>query len=221
MLIKYLKYFLLTSFRRQKIDRELDKIKFLFKGKILDVGGGRKRGVFTFPHKASVTVVDVNKKSDPDVVAKVEKLPFKKNFFNVVKATELFEHVKNPERGIKECIRVLKPKGYFIFSMPFLYPIHADPDDFQRWTNKKIRNVLNQYPVKIKKFVIQGYYFAVLAEMIKRPISNWCSATRYLFYFTVFPWLYLLVYFDNKIAKKFPLLRKYHAGYLIVCQKNQ
>lgn len=209
---------LVNSFRRSKIDKDLVGTKFLFKGKILDVGGGRERGIFKFPPRAKVTVVDVIEEFKPDVVANVEKLPFKDNSFNVVKATELFEHVKNPEKGIKECLRVLKNNGYFIFSTPFLYPIHADPSDFQRWTETKIRTVLKS--VKIKKFKIQGYYFTVLGDMIKRPIVNISSPLiRYLLYFLIFPLLYLLVSLDEKICKSHPIFQKYHGGYFVICQK--
>lgn len=219
-MIANLKYFLLTSFRRIKIDRDLEESKYLFKGKVLNIGGGRKRGRFSFPSQTNVTVADINKNFKPDVVCPVEKLPFKNNFFDVVVAIELFEHVREPEKGIGECIKVLKPSGYFIFSMPFMYPVHADPKDFQRWTEEKIKQVLNNYPVKIKKFKIQGYYFTVLADLIRKPILNLPILIRYFLYLGIFPLLYILVYLDDNISKKSLLLKKYHAGYFVICQKK-
>jgi len=220
MLINFLNYYLFTSFRRQKINQELENIKPFIKGKILDIGGGREREKFKFPQKVKVIIADINKKFNPDVICSVEKLPFENNSFDLVKATELFEHVKNPEKGIKECIRVLKKRGYFILSMPFLSQIHADPFDFQRWTELKIRDVLSENLIKIKKFKIQGYYFSILADMIKRPALCLPFGIRHLLYLMILPLTYILLLLDKKVAQNSILLNKYHSGYFIVCQKN-
>jgi ubiquinone/menaquinone biosynthesis C-methylase UbiE len=77
------------------------------------------------------------KNKQTDVIGNVENLPFKNSYFNIVKAKELFEHVDNYEKGISECLRVLKKGGYFIFSIPFIAPIHNEPNDYQRLTEKK------------------------------------------------------------------------------------
>jgi SAM-dependent methyltransferase len=45
-----------------------------------------------------------------------------------------FEHVYDVQFLLNEVARVLKPKGKFIASTPFLHPIHAHPDDFFRPT---------------------------------------------------------------------------------------
>lgn len=214
-----LKYFILTSFRRQQIDKDLNKNKDKFKGRILDIGGGRQRGKFIFPKKAKVTFVDISSKLKPDVIASVEKLPFKKEKFDVVKATELFEHVENPEKGINECIRVLKKGGHFIITMPFLYPVHADPFDFQRWTEKKLKDVLKDNNLKILDFKIQGYYFSVLADFIKIPVLHLPFLIRYLVYLIILPLSYFLLFIDKKIDKSNKILNKYHQGYFIFCKK--
>jgi len=220
MSFKKLNYHLLASFRRQSLDRDLEKIKDIFKGKILDVGGGRQRGKFKLSQNKKITIVDICKQFKPDVVANVEKLPFNNGSFNVIKATELFEHVKNPESGISECARVLKKGGYFVFSMPFLYPIHSDPNDFQRWTEKKLRIVLKKYALKIEKFQIQGYYFTVLGDMVKKLILNSIWFVRYPLYLLILPLIYILVFFDDKFSVQNPLLNKYHGGYFIICRKQ-
>lgn len=190
------------------------------RGKILNVGGSRGRSKLYLSSGVKVITVDINKKFKPDVVADVQKLPFKNNTFDLVIALELFEHVKKPEKGIGECVRVLKKGGYFIFSMPFLYPFHADPFDWQRWTKVKIKDVLNNNPVKIKKFKVQGYYFTVLADFIKRPILNSPLLLRYFLYFLVMPLTFLLIFLDEKVSKNNVLLKSYHAGYFIICQKK-
>lgn len=49
----------------------------------------------------------------------VTKLSFRSNKFDHVLSFDVFEHVPNYLNGFKEVFRVLKPKGVFIFSVPF------------------------------------------------------------------------------------------------------
>ncbi|PYS75765.1 MAG: hypothetical protein DMF66_18480, partial [Acidobacteria bacterium] len=44
------------------------------------------------------------------------------------------EHVRDAERTLSECYRVLKPGGLFYTEMPFLQPYHESPIDMRRAT---------------------------------------------------------------------------------------
>lgn len=52
-----------------------------------------------------------------------EALPFKSNSFDVITSYDVFEHVEDVEKVIRECRRVLKPQGtlYAVFP-PFYHP---------------------------------------------------------------------------------------------------
>lgn len=52
------------------------------------------------------------------IKAKAEKLPFKNNFFDVVIATEIIEHLSRPQLMLQEIKRVLKPGGKIIITTP-------------------------------------------------------------------------------------------------------
>ena len=51
--------------------------------------------------------------------------------------------------------------------MPFLYPIHADPDDYQRWTDVKIKKVLKDYGFTSIKVTAMGGGLAVIFDLIR------------------------------------------------------
>lgn len=49
----------------------------------------------------------------------VQKLSFADASFDLVSSTEVFEHVPDYIRGFSEIARVLKPGGWFVFTVPF------------------------------------------------------------------------------------------------------
>lgn len=70
----------------------------------------------------------------PDVFADAARLPFADGTFGAVACLEVLEHVRMPDQVLAEIARVLRPDGLAYVSMPFLYPIHDAPHDYQRWT---------------------------------------------------------------------------------------
>jgi len=52
------------------------------------------------------------------VAADVEQLPFENETFSLVTANMVVEHVRNPERLLREVCRVLVPGGLFLFHTP-------------------------------------------------------------------------------------------------------
>lgn len=108
---------------RQKPIRNLENLNWET-GKILDIGCGNCRNLLPFK-KLECYGVDFSpkmienakkfcKKNNLNVNLKkgnVVKLPFKNNFFDYILSIAVLHHLKNPELGIKEIYRVLKPKG--------------------------------------------------------------------------------------------------------------
>src|SRR3990167_5049819 len=76
-----IKYYFLTTYRRKALDKALNEYQYLFKGNVLDIGGGKKDGKFKHPRTKKWIVVDIDKKTKPDIVASVAKLPFKDEIF--------------------------------------------------------------------------------------------------------------------------------------------
>jgi len=76
------------------------------------------------PYGFDVSLYAVNKarKTCPDahlfVLNAEDKLPFGDGFFEVITALELIEHLKTPEKFLKEAYRVLKPNGLLFITTP-------------------------------------------------------------------------------------------------------
>ncbi len=71
----------------------------------------------------------------PDIFANASCLPIQSDKFDVVTLFEIVEHLESPQEALKEAYRVLKPGGSLWLTVPFLYPIHDAPFDFQRLTS--------------------------------------------------------------------------------------
>ena len=206
------------SYRRMLLDKDLEEAKEYMKGIVLDIGGGRKRGEFKEPNNAAWIILDIKKGFHPTVLGDAHNLPFTGSAFDCVKCTELLEHVENPEKVIKEILRILTPSGYLILSMPFNIPIHADPYDFYRFTDYKLRKMLEK-DFEIKTMKKQGLYFTVLGHMIKQAITNMKSRFRRIFYLT-FPLLDLLVKLDNLgFVKNSKYLSSFTTGFFVVARR--
>jgi SAM-dependent methyltransferase len=62
-------------------------------------------------------------------------LPFPENEFDYVVSDQVLEHVEgNPQNAVNETLRVLKPGGLAVLATCFIYPIHAHPGDYWRFT---------------------------------------------------------------------------------------
>lgn len=48
----------------------------------------------------------------------VQNLTYANESFDICSSTEVFEHVPDDQRGFSEISRVLKPRGYFVFTVP-------------------------------------------------------------------------------------------------------
>lgn len=73
-------------------------------------------------------------KACPDLFADATKLPILDNCIDTVVILEVVEHLRYPLNAFHEISRVLQPGGRVLLSIPFLYPIHDAPHDFQRLT---------------------------------------------------------------------------------------
>ncbi len=99
---------------------------------ILDVGSGSAWVANYFARKnVNVTSLDLSlanvekareiipHKSHAQIVADSFKLPFKNKSYEVVVASEIIEHVVDPENFIRELFRVVKPGGRLIVTTPY------------------------------------------------------------------------------------------------------
>lgn len=136
--------------------------------RVLDVGGhkGPKRGRFDIhKHPFQIAVVNLSPRH-ADIICDAARLPVATGAVDAVICSEMLEHVPNPEPVLMEMARALRPGGVFLATVPFLFQIHADPEDFARYTETFWRATLTRMGLEIVEIRPQGGYHAVMAGFL-------------------------------------------------------
>lgn len=121
---------------RQAFSAEARPNKFM-----LNIGSGVKHV------DDNVFNVDVYPYEQVQIVADGAHLPFKDGTVDLILCESVLEHVREPYQVIAEIRRVLKPGGYAYISVPFLYPFHASPNDFTRFSRNSLRALFSPYAI--------------------------------------------------------------------------
>lgn len=109
-------------------------------GVVLDIGAGDRWIQRELPAEATYIALDYPVtglglyKARPDILADATCLPLQDACVDMVVCLEVIEHVRAPDALLAEVARVLRSGGNACVSMPFLYPVHDAPHDYQRWT---------------------------------------------------------------------------------------
>lgn len=118
------------------------------RGRVLDIGAGDRWLERALPSHVTYIAMDYPPtgramyNAAPDVFADGAALPFASESMDAIACMEVLEHVREPRAVLSEAARVLKRGGVLCISMPFLYPLHDLPYDFQRATPEGLRRDL-------------------------------------------------------------------------------
>ncbi|PIZ40439.1 hypothetical protein COV28_00460 [candidate division WWE3 bacterium CG10_big_fil_rev_8_21_14_0_10_48_23] len=102
-----------------------------------------------------------------------EKLPFEDNFFDLVVAWDVMEHVPDDQKAFAEVSRVLKFGGYFLFSVPlkknYFGPWDAAVGHLRRYEAAELNRILEEDRFRVVKFQGQN----LLKHIHKIPFFVW------------------------------------------------
>ncbi len=99
------------------------------------------------------------------------EIPFLKNYFDLIVALDVIEHVREDSQSLKALSEFLKPNGYLVITVPayqFLWGKHdKERHHMRRYTKKKLINIIDtkQYIIEYISY-FQFFLFPLL--LIKR-----------------------------------------------------
>ena len=121
----------------------------------------------------------------PDVYGTADALPFRDCCVSTVLLLDVLEHLKSPNNCLNEINRTLSPGGILIVKIPFIYPIHDAPLDYNRWTEHGLLHLFNEHKFEVIDVRKYGLPLETAALMLCIAISkhtvNWFTRKNPLF----------------------------------------
>jgi SAM-dependent methyltransferase len=152
----------LRSSHRVRLTRDLTPIIGELKGVVLDVGGGREAPLdAAWPAAVARYRVDAFPHIEPHLVGDAMSLPVRSSSVDGVVMCEVLEHLPRPASALAEARRVLRPGGLLCGSVPFLFGIHGDPQDYWRYTDSTLRILIAEAGFRDVVTVPHGNRFTI------------------------------------------------------------
>lgn len=152
-------------------------------GLVLDIGCADQQIRHILPSECQYVGLDYYQTATdwystrPQVYGDAQSIPILTASIDNVLLLDVLEHLPKPEDCIREIRRILKPGGKLILQVPFMYPIHDDPLDFQRWTIHGLRKLADETRFVIEEEVTLGSpaeSAALLANIvISKTVLSW------------------------------------------------
>jgi LSD1 subclass zinc finger protein len=116
---------------------------------VLSIGGG--------PGRENPRVINLNVDAfdSVDLVGDGTNIPLVDGAVDTVTCNAVIEHVSNPAELLSEMYRVLAPGGYAQLMVPFVFPFHAYPSDYQRYSTMGILELTRSFD-KVELCVLTG-----------------------------------------------------------------
>ena len=105
-------------------------LRYPTEGVILNIGSG------PWIIGDRVTNVDIHPYDGVSIVIKGNTIPLEDGTVDQILSDTVLEHVLDPLGAVNEMQRLLKSGGLVYATLPFLYPFHSSPSDYQRWTKE-------------------------------------------------------------------------------------
>ncbi len=86
------------------------------------------------------------------------------NSIDTIISINMLEHVTDPNRVINEICRTLKPGGKKLI-VPWMYPFHASPDDYYRFSRSTLINTLSD--LQILRLEALGNFWSAISLFIQ------------------------------------------------------
>ena len=174
-----------SFFVKRAILRELIISLPALHGKLLDVGCGEQSYRELILRNSSVQQyigldLPAGKYFDrkaPDLTWDGNIIPSTSEIFDCAICLEVLEHTIDPKQMLSEILRVLKPNGVAILSVPYLWPLHDAPHDHYRFTPFFFDTTLREIGYQHTEIRSLGGWDASLAQMLalwinRRPLGE-------------------------------------------------
>lgn len=207
------------------LSQGIKKYSHFMSGIMLDFGCGTKpyRGLFNVQNHIGVDIENPEHDNDLSFVDQFyigKTIPFEDQYFDSVFSSEVLTHIFNIDEILPEINRVLKSKGFFLVTVPFVWKENEKPHDSVRYTSYGIKHLLEKNGFQIIHQEKKGNYllacFQLLIDYIYSLFPDFKPLKYILTLLFIFP-LNLICMFLSLIL---PANKDLFLSNIIVAKKN-
>jgi SAM-dependent methyltransferase len=100
------------------------------------------------------------------VLADAQALPFASRSVDTILSTQVLDELEAPDRFFGECLRVLRPGGYLICTVPFFWrTMDGAIGDYYRFTSKGLRMLSARAGLQVVSITPRGGFWATGGQM--------------------------------------------------------
>ncbi len=172
-------------FARKGLAKNIRDLSSHISGKVLDVGCGKKPYEQLFQATEYIGLEydspENRKKKNADFYYDGHIFPFENNSFDSLVINQVFEHVFNPDAFLKEVLRVLKPGGKLLMTVPFVWDEHEQPHDYARYSSFGLQFILEKHGFNIVEQRKSVNDFRVIFQLVNAYLyKKMMSSNQYL-----------------------------------------
>ncbi len=171
-------------------------------GVVVDLGSGGRR------IDEHIVTLDCSDYPEVDIVCDAEALPFKPASVDAFVSRSVLEHLPDAAGTVAMMARCTRPGGLAIHMAPLLYPYHASPGDYCRWTAPGLRELLGGWPV-VEQFNATGPVTLALVctiELLSTLLSLGRPRARALLHLALCGLLWPLKFLDRPFVRRRSML---------------
>lgn len=149
-------------------------------GEVLEVGCGAQPYRHLIPKSCHYRGLDwqgagqhFQYKTDDTIYYNGEQFPFADYTFDYLFHTEVMEHVYDLRLFLNECLRVLKPDGGLLCTIPFQARYHYIPVDFWRLTPAALQRIFAEAGFQHIQIIPRGNDLTVAAYKVIGVLYRW------------------------------------------------
>ena len=117
---------------------------------VLEIGSGditlNQSAQHFFPNTNSFIQTDINTTYGHKYLDITSKIKIEEKF-DLVLCFYVLEHIFETKLAIKNFNYLLKDKGHLLVAVPFIYPLHMQPEDFWRFTEHSLKKLFSDFTI--------------------------------------------------------------------------
>jgi len=206
------------------MDKEIQRgARSHLRGKLMDIGCGVKPyqkllAPYVTQHVGLDCPNPFNPAAEVDLVGMAYEIPVEDSSFDSVLSTAALEHLAEPEAALRECNRILKHGGVAVYTVPFLWHLHAEPWDYFRYTKYGLEHIFEKVGFEIIEIKPLAGFWATSATMFCYYIARFNRGP--LRYLRLIPAIGLLVQGLAYLLEKLDKAEQWTWMYMVVAKKK-